>query len=152
MDEAAIRKRCEEILSGAPITSDELVVYRAAVADGQRDEMERAAKIADGLRHENGDYIAEQIRLTAGGCGRTAMTDAQSRRFGPCERCLHPICVCPKHDARREPVLDEVRSVLQVIVGTLNTIAAEQSISVEVDKGSGKCTKRTGRGINLVCC
>lgn len=43
MDEAMVRKRCEEILSGAPITSDELVVYRAAYADGQRAGMERAA-------------------------------------------------------------------------------------------------------------
>jgi hypothetical protein len=34
MDDAMIRKRCAEILSDAPVTGDEMILYRAAYADG----------------------------------------------------------------------------------------------------------------------
>lgn len=34
MDEAMVRKRCAEILSDAPVTGDDMILYRAAYADG----------------------------------------------------------------------------------------------------------------------
>ncbi len=58
MDEAMIRKRCEEIRllwrsmsKGNRAANVREAIYRAAYADGQRDGMERAAAIAERNRY-----------------------------------------------------------------------------------------------------